>query len=526
MRITEKIEQGKTYLGIELGSTRIKASLIDDTFAPAAEGSYGWENSLENGLWTYSLEDIRKGVRGCYADLKRNVSEKYGVTLKKLGAMGVSAMMHGFMAFGGNNELLTPFRTWRNTNTARASKELSGLLDFNIPMRWSAAHLYQAILDGEPYINGIESINTLAGYIHFLLTDMHVIGVGDGSGMFPVRDGGYDKAMLSKFDGAASEKGFSKSLADILPRIMTAGEKGGVLTEKGAAFLDPEGDLMPGVPLCPPEGDAGTGMTATNSVTAGTGNISAGTSVFSMLVLDEPLKKAYPEIDIVTTPDGLPAAMVHCNNCCSEADAWVRLFREFAALAGSGTDISRIYEILYKCALDGDGDCGGVTAYNFLSAEPVAGAEKGSPMYFRTPDSNMSLANFMRAQLYSAIASLKLGMDILFSSENARAEQFTAHGGLFKVRGAAQQILADALDTPVYVTDTAGEGGAWGMALLAAYMTEGGGLALGEWLDKKVFAKMEKTGAYPRKSGTDGFGAFMERYKKGLAAQKAAAEIS
>lgn len=525
MDIKEKIEQGEIFLGIELGSTRIKASLVDDTFSPVADGSYSWENKLVNGFWTYSLDDIHKGVQACYADLKRNVSEKYGVTLKKIGAIGISAMMHGFMAFDGDNKLLTPFRTWRNTNTSQAAKELSSLFDFNIPMRWSIAHLYQAILYSEPYVNNISALTTLSGYIHFLLTGERVIGIGDGSGMFPVSGGNYDADMAAAFDKLASEKGFNRKLTDILPRIMTAGEKGCNLTEKGAAFLDPQGDLIAGIPLCPPEGDAGTGMTATNSVLPGTGNVSAGTSVFSMLVLDKLPEKSYEEIDIVTTPDGFPTAMVHCNNCCSELDAWVKIFAEFSAAMGNNTDISQIYETLYKTAMKADPDCCGITSYNFLSGEPVAGADKGAPMYFRTPDSKMELGSFMRSQLYSSVAALKMGMDILFASENVSADHFTAHGGLFKVQGAAQQILADALNTSVNVMKTAGEGGAWGMALLAAYMIKGEGLTLPDWLESKVFAGMERISAAPDKAGSEGFRKFMERYKKGLAAQKTAAEI-
>ena len=520
MTIREKITQGKTFLGIELGSTRIKASLIDETFAPVADGSHAWENRLENGYWTYSLDDIHNGLQACYADLKRDVRERYGVTPESFGAVGISAMMHGYMPFDGNGELLVPFRTWRNTTTEKAAAELTELFGVNIPQRWSVAHLYQAILDNEPHIGRIAHITTLAGYIHCLLTGERAVGIGEASGMFPISGGGYDREMLGKLDSVLADKNIAFKTEDVLPRVMTAGEHCGTLTEKGAAFLDPDGDLKPGVTFCPPEGDAGTGMAATNAVSPKTGNISAGTSVFSMLVLDKPLSRVYPEIDIVTTPDGASVAMVHCNNCCSELDAWVGVFGEFAELIGAPADRSALYEKLYKNALRGDSDCGGVTAYNCLSGEPVTGIEDGRPMYFRTPDSKMTLANFMRAELYSAFAALSCGMDKLFRLENVRAEQFTGHGGLFKVEGAAQQLLADALHTPVSVLKTAGEGGAWGMALLAAYSVCKNGRSLSKWLDDDVFADMEKSVVLPDECGTRGFDEYMKRYRDGLNAEK------
>ncbi len=399
MTIQEKIEQGKTFLGIELGSTRIKATLTDDTFTPAASGSYEWENRLENGFWTYSLDDIHSGIRGCYADLKKDVSEKYGVTLQTIGAAGVSAMMHGYMAFGADGRLLVPFRTWRNTTTETAAAELTELFGFNIPQRWSVAHLYQAILNKEPHIGDIVHITTLAGYIHSLLTGRRVLGIGDASGMFPISGGNYNSEMIAKFNEAAAAHGFGKDIGAILPEVLKAGENAGSLTEDGAKFLDPAGDLKAGIPVCPPEGDAGTGMAATNAVLPRTGNISAGTSIFSMLVLEKDLAGVYPEIDIVTTPDGAPVAMVHCNNCCSELDAWVKLFAQFAKLAGSDITKPAIYDLLYNNSLNGDKDCGGVIAYNYLSGEPVTGVASGRPMYFREPDGNMDLANFFRAQI-------------------------------------------------------------------------------------------------------------------------------
>ena len=525
MTIQEKISGGKTRLGIEFGSTRIKATLIDDTFAPVAGGSHEWENRLENGYWTYSLEDIHNGLRSCYADLKKDVSEKYGVKLENIGAIGISAMMHGYMAFDESDSLLVPFRTWRNTTTEKAASELTELLGFNIPQRWSIAHLYQAILNGEAHLPQIKSINTLAGYIHYLLTGKRVLGIGDASGMFPINEGKYDEVMVGKFDKASASHGFSKGILDILPEILSAGVNAGELNENGAKFLDPDGDLRAGIPMCPPEGDAGTGMAATNAVLPGTGNVSAGTSAFSMLVLEKNLKGVYPEIDIVTTPDGAPVAMVHCNNCCSELDAWVRLFEEFAVLSGHETDRSALYKLLYENTLKGEADCGGVTAYNYLSGEPVTGIESGRPMYFRAPDSKMNLANFFRSELYASVAALKAGNDILFEKENVSAAQFTGHGGLFKVKGVAQQYLADALNTPVSVMQTAGEGGSWGMALLAAFMLDGKEKPLAEWLSDDVFAGMEKQTVQPDENGVRGFEEYMKRYNAGLAAQKKLGDV-
>lgn len=509
-----------TYLGIELGSTRIKAALIDDSFAPVASGSCDWENRLENGYWTYSLEDIHSGIQSCFASLADDVKKKYGVPLTTVGAMGISAMMHGYMAFDKKDRLLVPFRTWRNTTTRQAAEELSERLNFNIPQRWSISHLYQAVLNGEEHISEIDHITTLAGYISYLLTGDRAVGVGEASGIFPVKGCGYNEDLYHKANGMLREHGFSRNILEVLPPVKNAGEKGAFLTEAGAKFLDPTGTLKAGIPVCPPEGDAGTGMVAANAVRPGRGNVSAGTSIFSMLVMEENLKGAYPEIDMVTTPDGAPVAMVHCNNCCSELDVWVKLFGEFAALTGGNTDKSFLYETLYRHAMSGDADCGGVTAYNYLSGEPVTGAESGKPMYFRLPDGKMNLANFFRAQLYSAFASLKIGMDILFEKEQVKAAQFTGHGGLFKVKGAAQQILSDALNTPVSVMETAGEGGSWGMALLAAYMLRGNGKSLADWLDTEVFVGMECLTVSPEKVGTKGFGEFVKRYKAGLDAEK------
>lgn len=512
-----KIESGKTYLGIELGSTRIKACLIDDTYTPIASGGYEWENKLENGYWTYSLDDIHNGIKGCFADLAKNVREEYGVTLTTVSAMGISGMMHGYLPFDAEDKLLAPFRTWRNTTTEKAATALTEMFSFSIPQRWSISHLYQAMLNNEEHVKDIAHITTLAGYIHYLLTGRRELGIGEASGMFPINGADYDKDMLAKFDSVSSE--YNWSIYDILPEVKNAGDKGAVLTEEGAKFLDPTGNLKAGIPICPPEGDAGTGMVATNAVLPKTGNVSAGTSIFAMLVLEKPLCSLYPEIDIVTTPDGSPVAMVHCNNCCSEIDAWVKLFGEFAQLAGINMDKSALYETLYKHALSADPDCGGITAYNYLSGEHVTGIESGKPMYFRSPKSNMNLANFMQTQLYSTMSALKMGMDILFEKENVNADKIQAHGGLFKVKGVAQQILANALNTSVSVMETAGEGGAWGMALLAAFMTKDE-VSLGKWLEKEVFAEMNTTTLTPVQSGVDGFAEYIKRYAAGLCAEK------
>ncbi len=524
MTIQEKIQNNKTYLGIEFGSTRIKAVLIDDTFAPIASGSHDWQNRYENGVWTYSLDDITTGLQHCYASLVEDVKQKYSVVPTGYGAMGISGMMHGYMAFDKDDRLLVPFRTWRNTITEQAASELSELLGFNIPQRWSIAHLYQAVLNGEEHVKNIAHINTLAGYIHFRLTGKRHVGVGEASGIFPVDGGQYNAGYIAKTDELLAKKGFGHRLPDVLPGVLSAGASEAVLTAEGAKLLDPSGNLQPGVPVCPPEGDAGTGMTATNSVLPRTGNVSAGTSIFAMLVLDKPLKGYYPEIDVVTTPDGAPVAMVHCNNCCSELDAWVKVFSEFAELSGHPVEMPALYEMLYRNALNAAPDCGGTVAYNFLSGEPVAGAENGRPMYFRTPDGKFNLANLFRAEIYSTMAALKLGMDILFDKEQVSVDKITGHGGLFKTKGVAQQFLADGLGCAVSVMKTAGEGGAWGMALLAAYSVCGGGKSLPEFLDSEVFGGMESTTLQPEEKGAEGFRKFMENYKRGLSAEYAAAK--
>ncbi len=520
MDVKEKILSGKVSLGIELGSTRIKATLIDDTYAPVASGAYDWENVYENGYWTYSLDKIHNGVKASFASLCADIKTKYGTELNRVNAMGISAMMHGYLAFDSDGNLLVPFRTWRNTTTEEASAVLTELFGFNIPQRWSISHLYGAILRNEPHVGKIAYITTLAGYIHYLLTGNRELGIGDASGMFPVNGDSYDEAMLTKFDELIKDKGYPWNIRDILPKIKLAGDNTAVLTEKGAKFLDESGALRAGITVCPPEGDAGTGMVATNAVAERTGNISAGTSVFAMLVLEKPLSKLHTEIDMVTTPSGSPVAMVHCNNCCGELDAWVNIFGEFAKLSGIDMSKSDIYDLLYKNALKGDNDCGGVMAYNYLSGEHTTQVASGRPMYFRNVDSRMNLANFMRAQLYSAFATLRLGMGILFDEEKVQTDRILAHGGIFKVEGVAQQILSDAISTNVSVMETAGEGGSWGMALLAAYSVSGTEKSLGEWLDTEVFSGMKVNTLSPDEKGTEGFMKFLEGYKKGLSAER------
>ncbi len=515
----------KAFLGIEFGSTRIKAVLIDEDFTPVASGDYEWENSIVDGFWTYSLEESHKGLKSCYKALKNDVFEKFGVKLTKIGGMGISAMMHGYMPFDEKGELLCNFRTWRNTTTSTASEKLSELFSFNVPQRWTISHLYQAILNGEEHLKNVKYVTTLAVYINRLLTGEFVAGVGEASGMFPICDGIYNKEMVEKFEGLVKEKGYGFKISEIFPKVLSAGKGNMTLTDEGALFLDEDGDLQGGIPVCPPEGDAGTGMVATNSVEAGTGNVSAGTSIFAMLVLKENMKNKYPEIDIVTTPDGLPVAMVHCNNCCTEIDCWVKLFGEFSELCGAKMDKSSLYKTLYKNALNGDADCGGIVNYNFISGEPVAKVENGRPAYTRNSDAKFNLANFFRSQIYSTMATLKIGMDILFKKENADAKLFSGHGGLFKVEGVAQQFLADALNSEVCVMKTAGEGGAWGMAILSAFNVIGNGETLSEFLGKRVFAKMEKSVVSPEKDGVEGFDRYLEFYKSGLAGERIFGDI-
>jgi sugar (pentulose or hexulose) kinase len=519
------IEGGKTALGIEFGSTRIKAVLIDENHTPIASGSHDWENRYENGFWTYSLVDIWTGLQDCYQKLAHNVAEQYVVTIHTIGAIGFSGMMHGYMPFEKDDNLLVPFRTWRNTYTGQAASELTELFGFNIPQRWSIAHLYQAILNKEDHVKDIEYLTTLAGYIHWKLTGQKVLGVGEASGMFPIDSdpNTFNAKMLSQLNEKIAAKDFPWKSEEILPKVLVAGEKAGVLTEEGAKLLDTSGNLQSGIPLCPPEGDAGTGMVATNSVAKRTGNVSAGTSVFAMIVLEKALSKVYPEIDMVTTPSGKPVAMVHCNNCSSDIDAWVGLFREFTDALGVEISKAKLYDLLYFKALKGDTDCGGLLSYNYFSGEPITHFEEGSPLFVRTSESNFTLANFMRTHLFSALATLKIGLDILTRQEGVTIEKILGHGGLFKTEGVGQKIMAAAIGTPVSVMDTAGEGGAWGIALLASYMQhKAKNETLEDYLAQKVFAGMKSINLAPEKDDMEGFSTFMKRYTKGLAIESAA----
>ncbi len=521
-KMREAIEHGKTFLGIELGSTRIKTVLIDETYAPVASGSYEWENQLENGIWTYALEEVWKGLQGSYREMAREVKEKYDVTLKRVGAMGFSAMMHGYLAFDSQDQLLVPFRTWRNSMTKEASEKLTELFQYNIPQRWSIAHLYQAVLGGESHVGNIGFLTTLAGYVHWKLTGKKVIGIGDASGMFPVdiQTGDYDDAMISKFDDLIEEKGFSWRLREIIPKILRAGENAGELTPEGAKLLDPDGNLQPGIPLVPPEGDAQTGMVATNSIAPRTGNVSAGTSVFAILILEKELSRVYPEIDLVTTPEGKLAANIHVNNGTSDLNAWVGIFEEFVECLGVSCDRNRLFEVLYREALKGDPDCGGLLSCGYYSGETITDIPEGRPLFVRTPESNFNLANFMRAHLFAALATLRVGLDLL-KEEDVKIDSLTGHGGLFKTRGVGQQFLAAAFGAEVSVMENAGEGGAWGMALLAAYLMEDKQGGLSAYLDK-VFADSRKLVISPDKEDEEGFRKFVDRYVRGIAVEKSA----
>jgi sugar (pentulose or hexulose) kinase len=521
----EAITEGRTALGIELGSTRIKAVLVGPDHAPLAVGTHDWENQFVDRRWTYSLDAVWAGVQESVTTLAEDVRRRHGVEPAGVGALGISAMMHGYLAFDADGELLTPFRTWRNTNTGRAVERLSAELGVNIPHRWSVAHLYQAILDGEEHVGRLSHLTTLAGYVHWRLTGEKVLGVGDASGMFPIdaATGGYSAPMLARFDELAAEAGAGLTLADLLPRIASAGEPAGRLTEAGAELLDPAGRLRPGTPLCPPEGDAGTGMVATNSVAPRTGNVSAGTSIFAMVVLERELGRVHRELDLVTTPAGDPVAMVHCNNGASEVNAWVGLFAEFARALGSDADPSAVFEVLFTAALDGAGDGGGMLAYNYLSGEPITDLEEGRPLFVRSPDSRFDLATFMRTHLFASLATLRIGMDVLQKEEGVRLDRMFAHGGLFRTRGVAQRFLAAAIDTPVSVGDVAAEGGAWGIAVLAAFATRrASGQGLADYLDTAVFAGTSLQTAEPEPADVAGFDAFMQRYVAGLAVERAA----
>ncbi len=522
-----QLQTEKTVLGIELGSTRIKAVLIGEDHRPIASGGYDWENRYENGVWTYDLEEVWTGLRESYRNLSEEVSAQYNTPLRTIGAIGFSAMMHGYLAFDKDGNLLVPFRTWRTTTTAQAASALTELFQFNVPHRWSIAHLYQAILNKESHINEICYQTTLAGYVHWKLTGEKVLGIGDASGMFPIdsKTHDYDANKIALFDERLKTENVSWKLSDILPKVLVAGESAGLLTAEGARLLDPTGQLQSGISLCPPEGDAGTGMAATNSVAERTGNVSAGTSVFAMIVLEKGLSKLHPEIDMVTTPDGKPVAMAHSNNCTSDLNAWIGLFKEFVDTLGVKISQSDLFEMLYRKALTGDADAGGLLAYNYVSGEPITNLEEGRPLFVRTPESRFTLPNFMRVHLFSALGTLRIGMDILFKEEQVKIDTVLGHGGFFKTEEVGQKIMAAALNVPVSVMETAGEGGAWGVALLAAYtLWKQKGESLDVYLSNKVFEGAKSTTLPPDPLDVDGFATFMKRYKEGFAIEKAAVD--
>ena len=522
------IETGKAILGIELGSTRIKAVLIDQENKPIAQGNHTWENQLVDGLWTYSIEAIWSGLQDCYADLRSNVKNLYGIEIENLAAIGVSAMMHGYMPFNAKEEILVPFRTWRNTNTGRAAAALSDLFVYNIPLRWSISHLYQAILDNEAHVKDIDFLTTLAGYVHWQLTGEKVLGIGDASGMLPIdpTTHNYSAEMVAKFDKLIAPNQYSWTLQDILPKVLSAGESAGVLTPEGSKRLDASGHLKAGIPVCPPEGDAGPGMVATNGVKQRTGSVSAGTSSFSMIVLEKELSKPYEMIDMVTTPDGSLVAMVHCNNCTSDLNAWVNLFKEYQELLGIPVDMNEIYSKLYNIALTGDTDCGGLLSYNYISGEPVTGLAEGRPLFVRSANDKFNLANFMRSHLYASVGVLKIGNDILFNEEKIKVDRITGHGGLFKTKGVGQRILAAAINSPISVMETAGEGGAWGIALLGSYLVNNEKKqSLADFLDEKVFVGDAGIEVSPSAEDVAGFNTYIENYKAGLPIEEAAVKF-
>ncbi len=521
------ILEGKSVLGIELGSTRIKAVLINSSNEPIAQGGSDWENALIDGYWTYSLSDVWKGIAECVRTLKLDVKEKYGVELKKTKALGISAMMHGYLAFDSSDNLLVPFRTWRNTTTHVASEELSDLFNYPVPERWSVSHLYQAILNNEEHVKDIAYVGTLAAYVHYALTGKKVLGIGDVSGMFPIdiETHDYNREMVDKFDSLIKEKGYSWNLLSIFPKVLVAGEDAGSLTPQGALLLDPSGEFESGIPMCPPEGDAGTGMVATNSIAKRTGNVSAGTSVFAMIVLERELSKSYNKlIDLVTTPDGSLVAMSHANNCTGEYDSWLKLFAQVIEATGGKVKKHELYDTLLTKALDGAKDCGGLLPYNYISGETMTGIYEGRPLFIRLSKNEFTIENFMRAQLFTALGALRVGMDILFEKENVEVDTINGHGGFFKTPIVGQTMMACAMHTPISVLTTAGEGGAWGIALLASYLVHNNGASLQEFLSHKVFASSEANTIVPTQEDIDGFNAFFVTYKKGLAVEIAAVE--
>jgi len=512
----------KKYLGIELGSTRVKAVLIDENHKPIATGGFAWENQLIDGFWTYSLDTVWRGLQSAYKNLADDYKQKFSNELTTFDGIGISAMMHGYLPFDKDGKQLAEFRTWRNTTTGVAAEKLTEEFGFNIPERWSVAHLYQAILNGEKHVSNIDFLTTLAGYVHWKLTNEKVLGIGDASGMFPIKDNNYNAKMLERFNEIVSVNGNMPRLQDVLPKILLAGENAGTLTEEGAKLLDPNGRLQSGIPFAPPEGDAGTGMVATNAVSPRTGNVSAGTSIFAMVVLEKDLVNVYPEIDVVTTPCGHTVAMVHCNNCTSDIDAWVKLFKEVLGAFGVNADASALYTTFYNASQNADENCGGLLSYNYFSGEQITKIKDGRPLFTRLPDSNFTLANFMQNLLFSAVATLKIGMAIL-EKENVKIDRMSGHGGMFKVPNVGQNIMAAALNTPVIVSETAGEGGAWGIAVLTAFSQANSGKSLGEYLED-VFAGDNAVIAEPKNADIKAFEMYMERYRAGIAVQRTAEE--
>lgn len=527
--LKEMISSGAISLGVEFGSTRIKAVLTAVGANVIAKSSYNWENKLVDGIFTYDMEEVWTGLRKCYKDIAEYVKEEFNVVITKISSIGFSAMMHGYLVFDKQGDLLVPFRTWRNTITEQAAYLLSQHFNFNIPQRWSIAHLYQSILNKESHVGNIDFLTSLAGYVHWKVTGERVIGIGDASGIFPVDEStlDYNKNMMGQFKEVAENEGFTIPLESILPKVLLAGQRGGRLTKEGALLIDPTGMLQEGILVCPPEGDAGTGMVATNSITPKTGNISAGTSIFAMVVLEKNLSKYYSEIDMVTTPAGHPVAMVHCNTCTSDIDAWVRVFYQFAEQINNNVNISDIYNLLYQSALNGKYDCGGLTSINYFSGEPVVKIKEGMPLFIREADNEFNLSNFMRAHIYSSFATVKIGLDMLFNDQEIKLNKLLGHGGLFKIEEIAQQMLASALDTPVEVTDTASEGGAWGMAVLAEYMwCKNEHQSLEEYLNEVIFVETKTSVCYPNKEETEGFNSFLKRYIKTLQIENFAVEIN
>lgn len=505
----------KTCLGIELGSTRIKAVAIDGAFRSVSSGDYTWASAYENGVWTYPLDEVWTGLKSALSQVENR---------EEIAAAGVSAMMHGYLAFDKDWNLLTPFRTWQNTITGQAAAELTELFGFNIPQRWSVAHLYQAVLNGEEHVSRIAHLTTLAGYIHATLTGVHAVGIGEASGMFPIDSAAldYDQTMVEKFDRLPAMEKLPWKLRDLLPKVLTAGQDAGRLTEEGSKTLD--GLLPAGIPFAPAEGDAGTGMTATNAVAPRTGNVSAGTSIFSMVVLEKPLEKVYEEIDLVTTPTGAPVAMVHCNNCTNDTNAWVNVLGEAARLFGANPSAGELYTKLYEKSLEGETDCGGVLVCNYLAGEGVTHMDAGRPLALRTPEAKFTLANFFRAQLYATMSTLKIGMDIL-SSEHVAIDSLTGHGGLFKTPVVGQSYMAAACGAPVTCMETAGEGGPYGMALLASFLlNRGEDEHLEDFLSHKVFAGASGSTIRPDPACVEGFNSYIKRYKLLLEVEKTAVE--